>query len=126
MHSPEAPRNKRTEERYSDTETSGDQKRRHRRRKHRDRGSESHRDSPQLMNDKYERPPQSTTTEEESDGTVELPHRFDERGNRKHDGGDALQELLGGLASKFLGGSEDDHGHGSDRESRSGRRRHRH
>ena len=42
--------------------------------------------------------------------------------------GDPLEAIIGSLASKFLGGGGDDrsHGHGSDRDSRSGRRRHRH
>ena len=121
MHSPEA--TKRKEERFSDSETSGDRKRRHRRRKHRDR--EGARDSPQLMNDKYERPPSSAKDENDSDGTVDLPPRFDEHGNRKAEGGDAIEQLIGNLATRFLGGDEHS-GHGSDRESRSGRRRHRH
>ena len=76
------------------------------------------------MNDKYERPPTASTNDDDSDETVEMPSRFDEHGNRKGEGGDPLQALIGGLASKLFAG--DDHGHGSDRESRSGRRRHRH
>ena len=84
------------------------------------------------MNDKYERPPSSSTgrsgrgsrrdDDEESEGTIELPSRFDEHGNRKAEGGDGLEALLGGLASKFLGGG----GEEGDDGARSGRRRHRH
>jgi hypothetical protein len=80
------------------------------------------------MNDKYDRPPSSAASgsggrrrdrdEEGSDGTVELPERFDEQGNRKPEGGAALEQLLGNLASRFLGGDDD--------EGRSGRRRSRH
>ena len=119
MHSPEASR-KKGEERHSDTETDGDRKRRHRRRKHRDK--EGTRDSPQLMNDKYERPPSGAPRDDDSDGTVDLPDRFDERGNRTQESGDPLEQLIGNLASRFMGGSEE---RGSDRDSRSGRRRHR-
>ena len=127
-NSPEAPK-KRPEERFSDSETNKDQKRRHRRRKHRDRDDDrskgkeregSHRDSPQLMNDKYDRAPR----DDASDVTEDLPDRFDEKGNRKGEGGgsgDPLEALLGGLASKFLGG-----GGGSEDGERHGRRRHRH
>lgn len=127
--SPEQPKKK--EERYSDSETNGDRKRRHKKKKHRDRDDRhreegGHRDSPQLMNDKYERPPTaSTQRDDDSDGTIEMPERFDEHGNRKNEHGDPWSELIGGLASKFLGGEEQGHG-GSDSGSRSGRRRHRH
>jgi hypothetical protein len=114
LHSPEAAKRAPADERFSDTETSGDRKRRHRRRKHRDKGKEAARDSPQLMNDKYERAP----NDNDSDMTEELPARFDEHGNRKPERSDPLEQLIGNLASKFLGGSEE--------EERSGRRRHRH
>lgn len=121
LHSPEAPK-RRPEERFSDTETSGDQKRRHRRRKHRDgnkhrdrdRGEGTSRDSPQLMHDKYERPP----NDNDSNATEELPDRFDEHGNRRPERSDPLEQLIGNLASRFLGSGED--------EERGGRRRHRH
>lgn len=120
-HSPETPK-KRPEQRFSDTETSGDKKKRHRRKKHRDRGErdrggEASRDSPQLMNDKYERAPK----DDDSDDTEELPDRFDEHGNKKAESGDPLEHLLGNLASRFLGGGGND-----ESDSRSGRRRHRH
>jgi hypothetical protein len=126
-HSPETPR--KAQERFSDSETSGDRKRRHKhskrssrhhRERSRDRESRHSTDSPQLMNDKYERPPRSRRhrdDDEGSEGTIELPERFDEQGNRKAEGGDPLEQLLGGLASKFLGGGDDD-----DRSSRRGRR----
>lgn len=122
LHSPEAPR-KAKEDRHSDSEASGDKKhRRRQRRKRRDGSEERHRDSPQLMHDKYEHSPE----EEDSEGTVELPARFDEQGNRTD--GDPLAEkindLLGGagfgnILGRVLGGENDDDG------GRSGRRRHR-
>ena len=123
MHSPEAAKKKATDERFSDSEVTGDRKRRHRRRKHR---GESSRDSPQLMNDKYERPPSGVHRDDESDGTVELPERFDENGNRKGESSDPLEQLIGNLASRFLGGGGGGEEQGGDRDSRSGRRRHRH
>ena len=107
---------KRVEERFSDSETPNDKKRRHRRRKHRDRGRDgdgASRDSAQLMNDKYERAPRDN----ESDTTEDLPERFDKDGNPKHES-DPIEQLLGGLASRFLGGGGED-------EERHGRRRHR-
>lgn len=77
------------------------------------------------MNDKYDRPPSGAPRDDESDGTIELPERFDEHGNRKEGGHtDPLEAILGGLASKFLGGGGG--GGGDEEEGRSGRRRHRH
>lgn len=73
------------------------------------------------MNDKYDRPPRKSRRrddDEESEGTVDLPPRFDEDGNRKPEANDALQQILGSLASKFLGGDEEERG------GRSSRRRH--
>lgn len=123
-HSPEKQRKK--EERYSDSETSGDRKRRSRRRRQRhDDDDNSSSRGGGLMHDPYDRPPSSGShrrrhshggrgreedDSEESDGTIELPDRFDEHGNRKMEGGDALQHLLGNLAGRFLGGGEDDAG----------------
>ena len=121
---------KKSQPRSSESDPSDDRPRKHRsskRSKHRehrdrDRGEDSHhhRDSPQLMHDKYERPPSGVQRDDESEGTVELPDRFDEHGNRK-EGGDGFESLLGSLASKFLGGSG-----GDDDEGRGGRSRHRH
>lgn len=68
------------------------------------------------MNDKYERAPDDN----DSDVTEDLPDRFDEHGNRKPEKSDPLEQLIGNLASKFLGGGD------GDDDSRSGRRRHRH
>ena len=107
---------KRVEERFSDSETHDDRKRRHRKRKHR-RDEDGARDSPQLMHDQYERAPKDR--DNESDSTEDLPERFDQNGNPKHQQGDPLELLLGGLASRFLGG-------GAEEEERHGRRRHRH
>lgn len=112
-HSPETARRRSTkqEDRYSDSETT---KRRHRRRKSK-RDSKNH--GGDLMNDTYERPPSGATHDDDSDRTVELPERFDKHGNKIAETPDTLQDLLGNLASRFLGGDDD---------SRSGRRRHRH
>ena len=119
-HSPEETRRSKPEDRYSDTEVADDRKRRHRRRKKRD----SKHSSGDLMNDKYERPPSGSHYADDddgygSDGTIEMPRRFDKHGNKIGEGDDALQNLLGGLASRFFSGGGDD-------DSRGGRRRHRH
>lgn len=66
------------------------------------------------MNDKYERAP----NDNDSDATEELPPRFDEHGNRRPERSDPLEQLIGNLTSRFLGGGEN--------EERGGRRRHRH
>ena len=120
--SPEAPRKK--EARFSDSETPDPEERRHRRRKHRDRDdrrrSRDGRESNDLMNDKYERAPRSTTDEGGSDATEDLPERFDSKGNKK--GEDPLNELISGLASRFLGSQGGDAGDDEDRRGR----RHRH
>ena len=120
-HSPEKARKAAKEERHSDSETTGDRKRRHRRRKH--HGED--RPSSTLMNDPYERGARRDD-DNNSEGTVELPERFDEHGNRKAGGGESnpLEQILGSLASRFMGGDEQEHS--SERDSRSGRRRHRH
>jgi uncharacterized protein YoaH (UPF0181 family) len=98
-------------------------RRRGRARRHRDPAS-------QLFNDPYDRPPHDSDSDS---GTVELPRRFDEHGNRKHEsfGGDdlaeRLQELLSGRVSagnffRGIAGSLRDEGSGDGR-SRSRRRR---
>ena len=119
--SPEESR-KENEERTDESESTGERKhrRRHRRDEERLRGGEGHRDSPGLMHDKYE---------SDSEGTVELPQRFDEHGNKKTDGdplADGINKLLGGsgladLLGRLGGGGQDD-----DDTSRGSRRRHRH
>ncbi|TKA78877.1 hypothetical protein B0A55_03806 [Friedmanniomyces simplex] len=123
--SPEASR-KGNDERHTDSESKNDDRKHHRRRRRgedeRGRGGDGHRDSPGSTRDKYER-------ESESDGTVELPERFDEQGNKKPDGdplADGITKLLGGAGFADLlgrlgggGGQDEDSG-------RSGRRRHRH
>lgn len=122
-HSPDESRSTR-DERRSDSETAEDQKHRRRRRKHKDRENErGHRDSPSLMHDKYEHAPEG----EESDGTIELPPRFDEQGNHKEADplAEKINDLLGGagfgnILGRVLGGSDND-----DDGGRSGRRRHR-
>lgn len=122
MHSPETARRSaadadETSKRGDSEANDGNRMPKHRRhrRKHRDKDGSS-----QLMNDKYDRPPHSRGDEDDSEGTVDLPPRFDENGDRKHEeGGDALEGIIGNLASRFLGG-------GGGEEERSGRRRHRH
>lgn len=151
-HSPETSRKSKEKSSGSGEESGGERKSR-RKKKHRDRDREressehrehrsdrdhrssrdlrdsrdGHRDSPQLMHDKYERPPSSAARssnadrdrDDESEGTIELPERFDKNGNPK--GGDAIESLLGSLASKFLGGGGKDDEEEEDR--RGGRRR---
>lgn len=75
------------------------------------------------MNDKYERPPRSSAVDDEgdSDATEDLPDRFDSKGNKKGD--DPLNDLISGLASRFLGGQQGENG--EDDDERRGRR-HRH
>lgn len=82
---------------YSDSEDtvmpSRHDTRTRRRRRERDPAS-------QLFNDKYDRSPHDS----DSDGTVELPRRFDEHGNRKPDStadelAERLQDLFSGRAS---------------------------
>ena len=111
-------------ERQSDGggEANGERKHRRRRKKHRQRPSS------QLMNDNYDRDPR----ESDSDGTVDLPPRFDEHGNHADSGGDQLSSTLHNILGQAgftnflssLGGG----GAGRDNydEDRSGRRRHRH
>lgn len=127
--SPDKPRDQ--DNRHSDTENSADrkQRRRHRRRHRHDddddgeQRSSSNRDSTGLMHDPYDRDRSSRHESDRdsrvSDATVDMPERFDEQGNRREQGaGEDLQDLLGGLASKFLGGGG---GGGAGRGRRSGR-----
>lgn len=81
------------------------------------------------MNDKYERPPRSTTTDDgdrgdDSDATETLPDRFDSKGNKKGEQ-DSLNELISGLASRFLGSQQQQGGGEGEEDERRGRR-HRH
>jgi len=128
-HSPEARRSKGKERVVEDRHGGGDDGNDRGHRHHRpgdeyggsDRGR--HRPSSQLMNDKYDREPKDS----DSEGTVELPARFDERGNRMPEGADPLAQAINGLlgssalADFFAGRSRRD-----DDDGRSGRHRHRH
>jgi hypothetical protein len=123
-HSPEA---RRSDERHTDTESSSDRKHRRNRKRREDGrsrdGGDGHR-SHGLMHDKYEGEPES-----DSDGTIELPDRFDEHGNRKPERdplAEGLNRILGDVGfgdilGRLAGGTHDD-----DEGGRSGRRRHRH
>lgn len=130
-HSPETSR--KSAQRSTDTDDrdskDGERKHRRRRKKHRSHGDgDEPRDSPRLMHDKYEHDPKDS----DSDGTVDLPPRFDEQGNRAAEGpgdhlSDKINELLsgrGGLGG-LLGGLLGNEDHGND-DGRSGRRRSRH
>lgn len=82
---------------YSDSEeTLSPRRHRHRQPRRRTRRDPSS----QLFNDKYDRPPDAADSE--SDGTVDLPPRFDENGNRKWESStsnelaDRIQDLLAG------------------------------
>lgn len=97
--------------------------RRSRRRGRRQRDAAS-----QLFNDNYDRAP----ADSDSDGTVDLPSRFDDSGNRKPEStgnelADRIQDLLAGRGSagklfKGIAGSLMEGGDGDDRR-RSRRRR---
>ena len=125
-HSPEAQRRRRSRnaDRDRDRDYDGeDTKHRHHLRKHKRDSKDPKGD--ELMNDNYERPPSGSThneDEENSDGTIDMPARFDTKGNKIRETGDGLEGLIGTLASRFLGGGGDD----EDGPGRSGRRRHRH
>lgn len=89
---------------YSDSEETVTSSRRDDRRSRR-RGRRDRDPASQLFNDKYDRPPNDS----DSEGTVELPRRFDDNGNRKHESAadelaERLQELLSGrgLAGSFF------------------------
>ncbi|OQO01135.1 hypothetical protein B0A48_13378 [Cryoendolithus antarcticus] len=115
--------------RNADVEASPDGHRHHHRTTRPD--NDGAHDSPSLFRDKYDHPPH----EDDSDSTVEMPARFDERGQRKQESSgnelaDSIQALLSGRggAGELLkgimgaGGGEGE----SDRESgRSGRKRRR-
>jgi hypothetical protein len=84
---------------YSDSEETVTSSRRDDRRSRR-RGRRARDPASQLFNDKYERRPHDSDSED----TVELPRRFDEHGNRKPDSmgdelAERLQDLLSGRAS---------------------------
>ena len=91
------------------------------------------------MHDKYDDAPSSDEEEKSSDGTVDLPARFDEHGNRKSDDAlsDKIHDMLAGrgVAGKFFqsltggltgGGNGSDGGgddHDDNNDGRTGRRR---
>lgn len=121
-HSPDASRRKDDakrgdpdNDRHSEPETSDNRKHRRRKRKGKDREREH-----QTSRDR--------SPSENSDGTIELPARFDEQGNRKHEDplAQKINELIngqggaGGLFKTLLGGGKDA---GGDDEGRSSRRR---
>lgn len=126
-HSPDASRRKDDAkrgpdyDRHSDTETSDDRK--HRRRKRKGKERDRDRDGRHQTTSARDRSPS-----EDSDGTIELPDRFDEQGNRKHEDplAQKINELIngqggaGGLFKALLGGGNDG---GSGDEGRSSRRR---
>ncbi|KAK5114533.1 hypothetical protein LTR62_002468 [Meristemomyces frigidus] len=112
-------------------ESEAKSERRHRHRKRRGGISSEHHgagdarrgDNSSLMHDQYERQPES-----DSEGTVELPPRFDKQGNRKTEDplADGLSRLLGeGGLGDILGRLTGGRGQDSDGGGRSGRRRHR-
>lgn len=84
------------------------------------------------MHDKYDRDP-----DEDSEGTIDLPDRFDEQGNRKPEDplAEKINDLLSGkggagnifksLAEGFLGGEQHGGGGGGGGESDDGGRRRR-
>lgn len=131
-HSPDASRRKDDAkrgdpdtDRHSDSETSDDRKHRRRKRK----GKERVRDTHHYRND--QRAPRDHSPSEDSDGTIELPDRFDEQGNRKHEDplAQKINELIngqggaGGLFKALLGGGNDAGGGGGDDDERPSRRR---
>lgn len=107
---------------YSDSEETVTS-RRSRRRGRRDRDPAS-----KLFNDKYDRSPRDSDSED----TVELPRRFDEHGNRKPESkgdelAERLQDLLAGRASagsffKGIAGSLMEEGDREERRSSQRRR----
>ena len=114
---------------YSDSEETVTSLRRHDRiSRRRERGRRDRDPASQLFNDKYDRPPHDSDSED----TVDLPRRFDEHGNRKPESmgdelAERLQDLLTGRASagsffKSIAGSLRDEGEGEGRRSRSRRR----
>lgn len=125
-HSPDASRRKddakrgdSETDRHSDTETSDDRKHRRRKRK----GKERERGGQQASRDR--------SPSQDSDGTIELPARFDEQGNRRHEDplAQKINDLIngqggaGGLFKALLGGNDASGGGGGDDEGKSSRRR---
>jgi hypothetical protein len=113
---------------YSDSEETIMSQQRSSKRKSRRRGRRDRDPASQLFNDKYDRTPSGY----DSDGTTDLPPRFDRDGNRKPEStgnelADRIQDLLAGRGSagklfKGLAGGllEGAAGGGGDRESRRG------
>lgn len=135
-HSPEATRKRSNrdyfeKENLSDSETAKPEHRhRHRHRRHRTHGQDGNESHDGRRHSEATHSNRNDEDENDSDGTVEMPARFDRHGNKIAETPDSLQTLLGSLASKFLGGEEG--GQGEERrgsgggDGRSGRRRHRH
>jgi len=116
-------------DRHSDTETSDDRK--HRRKKRKGKDQERERDDPHQQRDRQQAS-RDRSPSEESDGTIDLPARFDEQGNRKHEDplAQKINELIngqggaGGIFKALLGGGgQDAGGGGGTDEGRSSRRR---
>ena len=112
---------------YSDSEETVTSSRHHDR-KSRRRGRRGRDPASQLFNDKYERRPHDSDSED----TIELPRRFDEHGNRKPDSmgdelAERLQDLLSGKASagSFFKSIASSLSHEGDREERRPSRRRR-
>jgi len=115
---------------YSDSEeTVMSQQRSSNRKSRRHRGRRDRDPASQLFNDKYDRTPSGY----DSDGTMDLPPRFDRDGNRKaestgNDLADRIQDLLAGRGSagklfKGLAGGLLEGGGGGERDGRRGGRR---
>ncbi|OQO04441.1 hypothetical protein B0A48_09363 [Cryoendolithus antarcticus] len=114
--------------RDADNEDSPDRHRHHRKTRP---DSDGARDSPSLFGDKYDDPPH----EDDSDSTVEMPARFDERGQRKPEGSgnelaESIQALLSGRGGagdllKGIMGAGGGEGESDGGSGRSGRRRRR-
>ncbi|KAK4613283.1 Pyruvate carboxylase [Fulvia fulva] len=103
-HSPDASRRKEdakrgdpSEKRHSDTETSDDRKHRRRKHKGKERG-EATREDPDMTRIPHEQRRARDDRDNDSDTTVDLPPRFDERGNRKP-GEDDLAAKINDLLS---------------------------
>jgi hypothetical protein len=114
---------------YSDSEETVMSQGRSSNRKSRRRGRKGRDPASQLFNDKYDRAPPSGY---DSDGTTDLPPRFDRDGNRKPEStgnelADRIQDLLAGRGSagklfKGLAGGLLEGTGGGDRDSRRGSR----
>ena len=117
---------------YSDSEETVMSQQRSSNRKPRRRGRKDRDPASQLFNDRYDRPPSGY----DSDGTTDLPPRFDRDGNRKPEStgnelADRIQDLLAGRGSAgklfkgIAGGLMEGAGGGGgdrDRDSRRGSR----